>query len=86
MLMMISITVPLQVYIISGQDGSVLWQTRSQTSQMYSDLSLRTKGSHDLFLFRTIGGGLASPVNSDTSSGHGIFSGNGKRNVSCENV
>ncbi|KAK7112143.1 uncharacterized protein [Littorina saxatilis] len=67
------------VYVISGHDGSILWQTRSKTMQMYSDLSLKTQGSHDLFLFHTIGGKSVKSGNSLDHSGHGALSGSGQR-------
>ena len=44
-----------QVYILSGRDGSVLFQTRSRPMSVHSDLSLKTKAdASDLFLIRTI--------------------------------
>ena len=70
----------LQLYIISGRDGSTLWHTRSRTIQMNSDLSLTTKGSRDLFLFRTVGGHVAS---SEATDGFRPLSQSGHRTVGC---
>ena len=51
----------LQVYLLSGTDGRVLWQTQCQMVQMYSSLTLKTTGPHDLFLFRTMGQVVNTP-------------------------
>ncbi|KAL8586178.1 hypothetical protein ACOMHN_057740 [Nucella lapillus] len=53
-------------YILSGVDGSILWQRQSQMVPYYSPISLRTTGSHDLFIMRVVS--LASPTSATSVS------------------
>ncbi|KAK7469683.1 hypothetical protein BaRGS_00036312 [Batillaria attramentaria] len=68
-----------KVYILSGEDGHILWEANSRTVQMYSDLSLRTTQPQDMFLFRLIGRKASSHNKTVANSPHGTASGRRKK-------
>ena len=56
----------LQVSVISGKDGSILWTLESSFYQMTSDLVLQTSETYrDIFLFKLKGLGSPYRINED---------------------
>ena len=42
--------------MLNGKDGSIMWENKVETIQLFSDISLRTIEGGDVFLARAIGG------------------------------